>query len=156
MMAKLREIFSFSTTQTEQKKNSPFNVELINCPLREMMCKVHHSNINKSFIELEKYRIKSDIENSIETLRIAFSMTDDLMNKPCNNCALHFRSVIFESLEQIHDEMGKKSKGFFRKKYYKSMFLKADTVLKEIENEGVRYTNQIAMLKKRFLGNHLN
>lgn len=156
MIARLRELFSFSVTNTQQKNNINFNIETVNCPLKEMMCEVHHSAINKSFLEFEKYRKEKDFKSSIETLQSAFHRTIELMDHPCTNCAQQLRSSIFESLENIHSELEKMTKGFFGKKLFKSSYLRADNVLKEFKTKGIHSTNQINDNKKRFLGNHLN
>jgi hypothetical protein len=156
MIAKLRELFSFSLTETQKKNKNSNNIELSNCPLREMMCKVHHTAINKSFENSEKYRKEKDFINSIEYLESAFSRTSELMEHPCTNCAQHYRSVIYDSIIVMHEELDKKSKGFFGKKRYKRMFQKADSVLKEFEGKGIHNSNHININNKSFLGNYLN
>jgi len=156
MIAKLRELFSFLVTNTQHDSERQFNIELVNCPLKEMMCQGHHSSINKSFIESETYRKEKDFNNSIETLKSAFDRTTELMQHPCTSCAQHFRSTIAESMENIHDELGKMSKGLFGRKRYKSSFKKAENVLREFENNGIHKSNQINNKRKLFLGNHLN
>lgn len=156
MIAKLRELFSFSLTDTQHKNKNSDNFELANCPLKEMMCKVHHNVINKNIEEFDKYRKEKDFIKSIEKLESAFNRTTYLMEHPCTNCVQHFRSVIYDSLIVMHGELENKSKGFFRKKRYKLMFQKADLVLKEFEKKGIHNSNQIKMNNKSFLGNYLN
>lgn len=157
MIAKLKELFSFSVTNTEHKNSRQNYYELVSCPLKDMICKVHHSDINNSFLESEKFRKEEDFINSIETLKIAFDRTIELMNHPCTNCAEHFRSTIVESLENIHNELGKKSNGFFGKKRFKSSYLRSIHLLKEFESKGgMGNSNLNNDNKKRFLGNYLN
>jgi hypothetical protein len=156
MIEMLRELFSFSVTESKHNKVKQYNFELVNCPLKEMMCKVHHSAINEKFLESEKYRKEKDFNSSIEILKIALNRTTELMEHPCTKCAQHFRSNIIEYLESIHGELEKMSKGFFGKRRHKSSCLKAYNVLKEFENKGIRNTIQIYDFKNKFLGNHLN
>lgn len=154
MIAKFRDLFSFPVTNSKHKNDGHYNFELVNCPLKEMICEAHHSSINKSFQESEKYLKERDYNSSIETLKSAFDRTVQLMEHPCTYCAHHFRSSIVESLENIHDELRKKSNNFFTKKYVKQSYIIADNTLKEFESKGIRPINHNN--KNRFLGNHLN
>jgi len=156
MKVPLRELLSFFVTESRTYNDRLNKNELVNCPLREIMCKEHHSAINKNFLESEQYRKELDFTNSIDTLKIAFNRTTDLMLLPCTKCAQQFRSTIIESMENIHSELGKKTKGIFGKKCYTASYNKAESVLKEFENIGAHSSSQINDAQKMFLGNHLN
>jgi hypothetical protein len=153
----MRDLFSFSITDTDESTNDkPDKIELVSCPLKEMMCKFHLSAINKSFLESELYRREKDFHRSIETLKSAFNKTTELMEHPCTKCAQLFRSTIIESLENIHGELENMSKGIFGNKRYQSSYIKVDNLLKEFENVGQRDKVQLNESKEQFLGNHLN
>ena len=156
MIELLRELFSFSVTESKQIKSRQYNFEFINCPLKEMMCKVHHSVISEKLMESEEYRKEKDYNNSLETLKIALNRTTDLIDHPCTRCAYHLRSNIIEYLENVKGELEKMSKGIFGKKRYKSSYLKASNVLKEFENKSFHNFIQIHDNKNQFLGRHLN
>jgi hypothetical protein len=156
MIERLRELFSFYVTSPEQKTDNLLNVELVSCPLREMICNVHLTAINNNLIESENFRKEKDFNNSIETLRSAFQKSTELLNHPCTDCAQHFRSKIFESLESITYELEKRSKGIFSRKKINSSYLKANSLLKEFELAGAKNKFQFNNSGKRFLGNHLN
>jgi hypothetical protein len=156
MIERLRELFSFYVTSPEQKTDDLLNVELVSCPLREMICNVHLTAINNNLIESEKLRKEKDFNNSIETLRNAFQKSSELLNHPCTSCAQHFRTKIFESLENIHDELEKKSKGVFNGKKNKLIYNRSKSLLKEFELAGANDKFQLNHSNKRFLGNHLN
>lgn len=156
MIERLRELFSFNVSSPEQKTDNGHNVELVSCPLREIICSVHLSAINDNIIESEKYRKSKDFDRSIETLKSAFQRSSELLNHPCTSCAHHFRSKIYESLENINDELEKKSRGLFSRKKHKSSYLKAKRVLREFKMEGANNKFQFNNSSKQFLGNHLN
>jgi hypothetical protein len=152
----MRKLFSFSETETENFNVKKEKIELVSCPLKEMMCKFHLSAVNKSYLQSEKYRKEKDFHMSIETLKSAFNKTTELMEHPCTKCAQLYRSNIIESLENIHGELEEMSKGIFGNKRYQSSYIKADNVLKEFENVGQSKTFQLNESKERFLGNYLN
>lgn len=156
MIERLRELFSFNVTSPKQKPDNGLNVELVSCPLREIICNVHLKTINDYLIESEKYRREIDFNKSIDTLKSAFHRSAELLNHPCTNCAMHFRSKIIESLESINDELEKKSKGLFSRKKNKLIYLRAKSVLREFELEDVNYKSKFNNSSKRFLGNYLN
>lgn len=156
MIERLRELFSFNVTSPEQKTDNGHNVELVSCPLREIICNVHLAAINDNLKESEKYRKEKDFNKSIDILKTAFQRSTELLNHPCTSCAHHFRSKIYESLENINDELEKKSKGLFSRKKHKSSFLKAKRLLREFKIEGANNKFEINNSAKQFLGNHLN
>ena len=156
MIERLRELFSFNVTSPEQKTDNGHIIELVSCPLHEIICNVHLTAINDNIKESEKYRKEKDFNKSIETLKSAFQKSTELLNHPCTSCAHQLRSKIFESLENINDELEKKSKGLFSRKKYKSSYLKAKRVLQEFKLEGVSNKFEINNSGKQFLGNHLN
>ncbi len=156
MIERLRELFSFHVASPEQKTDNSLNIELVRCPLREMLCNVQLATINDNLIESEKYRKEKDFNKSIETLKSAFQRSTELLNHPCTSCVQHLRTKIFESLESINDELAKKSKGFFSRKKNKLSYIKSKSVLKEFEQAGAKNKFQFNISSKRFLGNHLN
>ncbi len=156
MIEKLRELFSFNVTSPEQKTVNGLNIELFSCPLREIICNVHLTAINDNLIESDNYRKDKNFNKSIETLKSAFHRSTELLNHPCTDCAQHFRSKIFESLESINDELEKKSKGIFGRKKNNSIYLKANSLLREFELAGANNKFHLNNSGKRFLGNHLN
>jgi hypothetical protein len=156
MIERLRELFSFNVSSPEQKTDNVHNIELVSCPLREIICNVHLTAINDNIIESEKYRKEKDYNKSIDTLKSAFQRSTELLNHPCTSCAHHFRAKIYESLENINSELEKKSKGLFSRKKYKSSYLKAKRVLREFKMEVGNNKFQLNNSGKQFLGNHLN
>ena len=125
---------SFSQTQTGHSNGNPDKIELVNCPLKDIMCKGHLSEVNKSYLESEQFLRERDFHRSIETLKNAFYKTTDLIENPCANCAQLFRSTIVESMINIHSELNSMTKGIFGNKRYKSSYINADNALKEFGN----------------------
>jgi hypothetical protein len=156
MKAMMRKLFSFSATETDNFKDKQLKIELVSCPLKEMMCKFHLSSIDKSYHESEQYRKDGDFEKSINTLKGAFIKTNELMDRPCTKCAQFYRTNIIESLENIHEELESIATGIFGNKKYQSVYINANSVLKEFENVGKSKKFQLNESKERFLGNYLN
>jgi transposase-like protein len=156
MKAKMRDLLSFSETEIKRSDENPEKIELAICPLKEMMCKVHLSSVHKTFLESEKYRREKDFPRTIDTLKNAFNKTTELMGHPCTKCTQLYRSNIIESLESIHEELGKLSKGIFGNKRYKLSYINADNMLREFESAGLSNKFQINDSRERFLGNILN
>jgi hypothetical protein len=156
MKVNMKKLFSFSVTETEKIIEIKEKIELVSCPLKEMMCKFHLSVVNMSYLKSEQYRIEKDYNKSIDTLKSAFYKTCELMDHPCTRCAQLYRSNIVESLENIHNELEMMSTGIFGNKRYHSSYVKADSVLKEFENAGFGKKFQLNESKEQFLGNYLN
>jgi hypothetical protein len=156
MKVSMRKLFSLSATDSEQIIVEQEKIELVSCPLREMMCNVHLSSVNKSYAEAEQYRKEKNFNSSIETLKSAFYKNLELMEHPCTKCVCHYHTSIIDSLENIHDELEKLTSGIFGNKRFQSVYLKAINVKKEFENLRISNKYQLNNSKNRFLGNHLN
>lgn len=156
MKEKQREIFPFSTPETERSDIQKDRIELVSCPLREIMCNVHLSSVNKSFIESKQFHKNKDFQKSIESLKSAFYKTTELMENPCTKCVQHFRTNIIEFLEIIYNELSKIVKGIFGDKRYQQNCNTAIKLLKEFEDAIPHYTFHQTDDKEKFLGNHLN
>jgi len=125
---------SFSQTQNRHSNGKPDKIELVSCPLKDILCKGHLSEVNKSYLESEQFLRERDFQRSIETLKNAFYKTTGLVEHPCANCAQLFRSTIIESMVNIHNELSSMTKGIFGNKRYQSSYIKADNALKEFGN----------------------
>lgn len=154
MKAIMKRLFSFSAT--ENISDIKEKIELVSCPLKEMMCRFHLSEVNNSYLQSEQYRKEKDYHKSIDTLKSAFNKTTELMDHPCTRCARLYRSNIVESLENIHVELEKMSTGIFGNKRYQSSYLKAEKFLTEFGNLGLGNKFQLNESKEQFLGNYLN
>lgn len=154
MKAIMKRLFSFSAT--ENISDIKEKIELVSCPLKEMMCRFHLSVVNNSYLQSEQYRKEKDYHKSIDTLKSAFNKTTELMDHPCTRCARLYRSNIVESLENIHVELEKMSTGIFGNKRYQSSYLKAEKFLTEFGNLGLGNKFQLNESKEQFLGNYLN
>ncbi len=156
MKAMMKRFFTFSLSQTEEIIDNQNIIEFVNCPLKEMMCKVHLNEINSIYLESEQFCKNKDYTRSIDSLKIAFNKATELMENPCSKCAQHFRLSIIETLANIHDDLEEMSKGFFGDKNYVSVYLKSVEVLAGFKNAKCLNSVQSNETKERFLGNHLN
>ncbi len=156
MKANIKRLFSSFEIEDDQFNVKQKKIELVSCPLREMMCKFHLSAVNKSYLESEQYRKQKDFHRSIEMVKTAFNKTLELMEHPCTRCIKHYHSNIIDSLEKIHGELEEISTGIFGNKRYQSSYLQSIKVLKEFESMGLNNDFQLNESNERFLGNYLN
>lgn len=156
MKASIKKFFTFSSSQTEEFGDNQGIVEVFNCPLKEMMCKMHLADIYKSYVQSELYRKEKDYLKSIDSLKIAFTKATELMDNPCTKCAQHFRLSIINTMVSINDELEDISKGIFGDRNYQSVYLKSVETLNEFKNAKYMNTVHLDESKERFLGNFLN
>ena len=156
MKASIKRFFSFSLSETEEFVENQDLVEVINCPLKEMMCKVQLAEIYKSYVQSELYRREKDYLKSIECLKAGFEKATELMDNPCTKCAQQFRLSIIKTMVNIHDELEEISKGIFGDKNYHSVYLKSIEALNEFNNAKFLNTVHLNESEGRFLGNFLN
>ena len=156
MKSMIKKLFTFSVIETEQFEDKEDVIELVSCPLKEIMCKVHLTKINNYYLDSEQYRNKKDYQKSIDSLKIAFNKANDMMDNPCTKCAQHFRQSILKTMSHIHDELDEMSKGFFGDKNYLPSYVKAVDVLTGFKNAKYNNSVQLNESKERFLGNYLN
>ena len=130
----MKESFLFSKSEPPYSKSNYNKIEVLNCPMKSVMCKGHLFEVNRCYLDSEQYHKEKNFEQSIETLRSAFFKTTELKDHPCTSCALFFRSVITESMRNIYNELGQMSKGIFGTKRYQINYLSAEMALKEFEN----------------------
>ena len=124
MKANMRKLFSIAGLDTEQIEIRKERVELVNCPLREMMCNTHLSMVNKRYLEAEQHRKEKEFNVSIDKLKSAFFKTTELLDHPCTRCVHNYQSIIIDSLENIHVELDRTTSGFFGNKRLLATFLK--------------------------------
>ena len=156
MKAMMKKLFSFSVADTKNFKDDYYKIELVSCPLKEMMCNIHLSGIKESCLESEHFRKAKNFHKSIDSLKKAFYKATELMEHPCTKCAQQYRLNIVKSLTNIHGELEGMSKGIFGDKNYHSMYLMAENTLKEFENTRICNSVQLNESKIQFIGNYLN
>ena len=139
MKASMKKFFSISLSQPEEFVENKDVIEGVNCPLKEMMCKVHLADIYKNYVQSELYRKEKDYLKSIDSLKIAFAKGTELMDKPCTKCAHQLRLSIINKLVNIHDELEEISRGIFGDKSYQSVYTKSVEVLNEFKNAKAIY-----------------
>ncbi len=152
----VKKILSFALNDTGQISKKQDNLEIISCPLKEMLCSVHLNVIKKNFVKSELYRKDKDYAKSIDALQLAFYKATEMMERPCNKCAHQYLLGIQRKMVAVHDELEEITKGFFGDKNYLPVFLKAGHVLMEFKNTKYSESIQLKEANIRFLGNFLN
>ena len=109
--------------------------ELERCPMEGERCKEHRLLINEKFNESHSYLQNKDYSKSILALKNAYDKTHELQDPSCRGCAELFQSTITESLEYIHEDLYKMSKGLFGAKRFTPSFELAGVVLKEMKKQ---------------------
>jgi len=135
MNDKKRALFSFSVKDDQYFNDKQEKIELVSCQRDGNLCKGLLSDINNDLLESGKYRRNKEFTQSIEILKNSFYKTFELQESHCLKCAELFRSVITNSLEEIHKELKGMSTGIFGSKRYQASYILADDVLKDFKKE---------------------
>lgn len=148
MKVKGRNLFSLVQTDTEYFNDNQDKIELLDCQQNEKICKDYLPKINNYFHESDTYFRDKQFQKSIHALKNAFYTTEEFQESSCIKCAEFIRSVIIQSLENIHDELRKMSTGLFSTKRYQLSFKEAEKVLKEFKSSGYQ-SDYISRRKKK-------
>lgn len=110
--------------------------QMVSCPIKGKNCKNHLPEVNNYFLIAKRAKENKEFQVSIEALRKGFYKSCELKDPICLKCAQLFRSSFNQSLEQIHNELGYMSSGFFGKKSFQTNYLQATDILNEFQNVG--------------------
>lgn len=124
----------------EKKYNDYFEdghdkIELVNCSMGGINCADLRVVINKKIIASRNFLLNKDYKRSIEALKEAYYSTSDLQAATCINCARLYRSMIIETLENIHDDLKRMTTGWLFPKRYQTSYELASLVLEELKKE---------------------
>lgn len=133
MKASRKDLFSFSTTESEYFNDAQDKFQLVSCPIERKHCIKLLPAINKSYLEADQYRRNKEFQPAIDTLKNAYFTTLQLKEPYCTTCVELFQSTIIHSLEEINDELHKMSVGWFKTKRYESSYLMSGRVLRDLE-----------------------
>ena len=130
----MKNLFKLTVLDTEYLNDSQDKIELVGCKQVFKSCDSVISVINENYKEVERLRYDKDFFRAINTLKDSFDKTYKIQGKTCRSCGNILRSVIADSLENIHDELKSMSTGIFRTKRFQSSYLFAQETLTEFEN----------------------
>jgi|SRR5690554_2786270 len=119
------------TTKKNDYKN--VKIDLLECSDGGEFCKKQLAVINKNYNQSLYYQYEKNYFESINILINAYEETKKLKQHSCIKCTNFFRSTITQSLKTIHTELLKLSSGVLNNRRYKEIYLLADNVLKEWE-----------------------
>ena len=127
--------FSLAKEDNDYFNYGENKIELVACPRGGQNCSEHRLIINKYILASRKYHVSKDYNRSIEALKVAYDKTTDLQEPTCLNCALMFRCLVTQSLENIHDDLQQMANGLFFRNRFKSSYQLAKVVLEEFKVE---------------------
>jgi len=127
--------FSLSKEDSDYFNDGENKIELVACPIGGHNCSEHRTIINKYLLATRKHHVNKDYNRSIEAPKVAYNKTTDLQEPTCLNCALMFRCLVTQSLENIHDDLHKMARGMFSLKRFESSYQFAKIVLEEFKVE---------------------
>ncbi len=136
MKDKRKSKFSLSKYDNDYFGDGEDKIELVKCPRGGVNCSEHRFFINKHLLASHKFHVSKDYHRSIEALKLAYDKTTDLREPTCLNCAILFRCMVTQTLENIHDDLHQMAKGLLFNKRYQSSYEFAGIVLKEFKAEG--------------------
>lgn len=130
----MKQFFSFSGTDKDYYCNEQKKINHISCHLNGIECKSALSTINNNYLKYNQHHSLKNYSQSINELKSAFYKTSELKRSDCQKCVKYFRSVVTQSLEEMHDELGKMATGLFKTKRYNLSFFEAKDMLLEFKN----------------------
>jgi hypothetical protein len=125
-------MFSFSASESEYFEEQRDKIEFTGCKLSGHLCLNILPEINDQFRESDLFYRDRDFNRSIDALEIAWHKATELKGPDCQKCALFFQATVVQSLESIHNELYRMTKGIFGTNRYQSCYIKADNLLKRI------------------------
>jgi hypothetical protein len=114
-------------------KTCPKKIELVHCPFHCANCQSFLYEINRLFHESEQYQIDKDYQFAVMSLKKAFEKTYEPVEPGEQQCSGQIRVIISKSLENIHQELKRMTKGFFRRGSYKGSCSMAEETIKEFK-----------------------
>ena len=130
----MKQFTSLSETDKDYYCDEQQKINHVSCQFNGIECKSAISSINNNYLEFNRHHVSKNYAQSIKELRSAFYKTSELKKSDCQKCAKYFRSVVTQSLEDIHDELEKMATGIFRTKRYNQSFIEAENMLLEFKN----------------------
>lgn len=121
---------------SSQTSNSFNKIELVNCPRNGMVCGEQLSEINRMFLESNDYQHNKEYQLSIKILKDAYDKTWEMSESTCYKCATLFRAIIRQSLENMHIDLQRMSKGTFKGKRYMGSLHFSEDALNNLREEG--------------------
>lgn len=125
-------MFSFSASESEYFEEQRDKIEFTGCKHSGKSCLNYLPRINDHFRESDLFYRDRDFNRAIDALEKAWYKAGELKDPDCQRCSLFFQATVLQSLESIHTELDRMTKGIFGTKRYQSCYIKADDLLKRI------------------------
>lgn len=126
-------IFSLSTSESEYYEEKSDKIEFTGCKLSGKGCLNYLPKINDHFREADLFFRDRDFNRAIDALEKAWYKAGELKEPDCQRCSLFFQATVIQSLESIHNELERMTKGIFGTNRYQSCYIKTDDLLKRIK-----------------------
>jgi|JFJP01.2.fsa_nt_gi hypothetical protein len=134
MKGEKKRLFSISVDEDKYLNDNQEYINLESCNFNGLVCKRNRELINNKMHASQNFWRNKNYQLSIDELKEAYRNTTELSQPSCQQCAILFRSVITQSMENIHKDLQKMSTGFFNGNSYKSNYELATNVLKEFKD----------------------
>ena len=130
----LRKFFTLSVDEQEYFGDTNDKIEYTGCDKQiEKVCLTYLPAINEYFRESDRfYRIKN-FDKTVEALEKAYNLAGEIKEEECLQCALFFQATVTQTLEGIHDELARMSKGLFGTRKYQPEYEKATMLLRKFK-----------------------
>lgn len=128
-------MFSIAALESEYFEENKDKIEYTGCKLSGKVCLNYLPEINNHFRESDLFYRDRDFNRAIESLEKAWFKAGEIKEADCQMCVMFFQATVVQSLESIHNELKRMTKGIFATKRYQSCFLKADDLLKRMKTK---------------------
>ena len=126
-------LFSLYVSCKKNLNGTRDKIEFTGCDMEEKNCLNYLPEINDYFRKSDKFYKNRDYAGSIEALEKAYNKAQEIKQPACFNCALFFQATVVHSVECIHNDLEKMSKGIFATRQHQVYYVKADNLLNKIK-----------------------
>lgn len=126
--------FSISVAEEEYFKDKNDKIEYTGCKLSGEHCLRYLPQINNYFRESEQFFRVKDFNRAINSLEYAYNVAEEIQGPECQKCVMFFKATVIQSLESVHSELEKMTKGIFSTKRYQPSCLKAEGLLMRLKS----------------------
>ena len=125
-------------SETANKIESSYKIELLNCFLPKVKCTEHLNEINNNYINAERSRCEKDYTRSIKLLKKAYLKASELNKEAtCGKCVSFFHQTIGQTLEDLNNELHNMAHGFISNKRYKPSYVESCQVINELNKRNL-------------------
>ncbi len=108
-------------------------IQLVSCPSNGSVCTQNLAEINRLLSTAQQSRFSKEYGRSIEKMKEALRVADEIKPDRCSNCASLFKQTILNSMDNMKEELEDLSKGWFKQARYKASLSQVEVVVEQVK-----------------------